>query len=229
MKRIVFLIMGGAVTFNAWAALSTVTGSLSTPSNEGLISGGITWSEDKEGLTIFWEVSQMEDYTWHYQYTFANGDGNPLKMLVSYFIISVSENLTCSDVFNFGGDAEDYELKTFGPGPSAPGFPEDQTIWGLKIELGGEQLTAEFSSNRAPMWGDFYAKDGGNPKNYAYNKDLGVEVANLHDYQNAPADEYGNSLFKVLVPNTIPESAPEPASLSMLALGSLLLIKRRSY
>ena len=228
MKRIVFLIMAGAVTFNAWAALSTITGSLSTPSNEGLISGGITWSEDKEGLTVFWEVSRLEDHTWHYQYTFTNGDGNPLKMLVSYFIVSVSDNLTYSDVFNFGGDAESYELTTFGPGPSAPGFPEDQTIWGLKIELGGDQLTAEFSSNRAPMWGDFYAKDGGNPKNYAYNKDLGVEVANLHDYQNAPADEYGNSLFKVLVPNTIPESAPEPASLSMLALGSLLLIKRRA-
>lgn len=228
MKRIVFLIMAGAVTFNAWAALSTITGSLSTPSNEGLISGGITWSGDEEGLTVFWEVSRLEDHTWHYQYTFTNGDGNPLKMLVSYFIVSVSDNLTYSDVFNFGGDAESYELKTFGPGPSAPGFPEDQTIWGLKIELGGDQLTAEFSSNRAPMWGDFYAKDGGNPKNYAYNGDLGVKVSNPHDCQNVPIDEYGNSLFKVLVPDAVPEPAPEPASLLMLALGSLLLIKRRS-
>jgi hypothetical protein len=228
MKRIVFLIMAGAVTFNAWAALSTITGSLSTPSNEGLISGGISWSENEEGLTVFWEVSRLEDHTWHYQYTFTNGDGNPLKMLVSYFIVSVSDNLTYSDVFNFGGDAESYELTTFGPGPSAPGFPEDQTIWGLKIELGGDQLTAEFSSNRAPMWGDFYAKDGGNPKNYAYNRDLGVKVSNPHDCQNAPIDEYGNSLFKVLVPDAVPEPAPEPASLSMLALGSLLLIKRRA-
>jgi len=97
-----------------------------------------------------------------------------------------------------------------------------------RIELGGDQLTAEFSSNRAPMWGDFYAKDGGNPKNYAYNRDLGVKVSNPHDYQNTPIDEYGNSLFKVLAPGAIPAPAPEPASLSMLALGSLLLIKRRA-
>jgi hypothetical protein len=228
MKRIVFLIMVGAVTFNAWAALSTITGSLSTSSNEGLISGGITWSEDKEGLTVFWEVSRLEDYTWHYQYTFTNGNGNLSKMDVGYFIISVSNDLTLSDVFNFSGDVESYELKTFGSGPSAPGFPEDQAIWGLKIELKSEQLTAEFSSNRAPMWGDFYAKDGGNPKNYAYNRDLGVKVSNPHDCQNAPIDEYGNSLFKVLVPDAVPEPAPEPASLSMLALGSLLLIKRRA-
>jgi len=57
---------------------------------------------------------------------------------------------------------------------------------------------------------------------------LGVKVSNPHDYQNTPIDEYGNSLFKVLVPDTVPASAPEPASLSMLALGSLLLIKRRA-
>jgi len=201
-----------------------LTGSLSTPADEGLVGGGATWSEAAGGVTVSWVISQNADFTWHYKYSFTDTDGDPLGMLVSHFIISVSDDLTAEDVFNFGMDVADFSVDTFGPAPGNPGFPEGQTIWGLKIDMGGEQLVAEFDSYRAPMWGDFYAKDGGNPQNYAYNTDFGVEVVNQHDYEGVPVDAYANPLFKALVPNTV----PEPATFMIVGIGALLLTKRRA-
>ena len=72
------------------------------------------------------------------------------------------------------------------------------------------------------MWGNFYAKDGGDPKNYAYSSDFGTEVANPHDYAGIPVDVSGNVLHKILAPNSV----PEPGSILLLALGGLLLRKR---
>jgi hypothetical protein len=92
-------------------------------------------------------------------------------------------------------------------------------MYGLKINLAGAHMTAAFDSERSPMWGDFYAKGGGKPKNYAYNTDFGAATANLHDWTGTPIDSDGNVLFKVLVPNTV----PEPATLVMLAIGAICL------
>jgi hypothetical protein len=198
-----------------------LVGNLSTPTCEGLVSGGKTWSPNGEGLTVYWDVSQNADGTWHYAYTFANGTGGSLKSQVSHFIISVSPTLTCSDVFNFTGDFGSKEIKEFGPHPSNPNFPDGQTMFGMKIDLNKKQTTVAFDSTRAPMWGDFYAKGGGNPKNFAYNSDFGVQTINLYDCLNAPVDAQGNTLFKILVPDThkCTDPIPEPATLAILSLG----------
>ncbi|HOK94758.1 MAG TPA: PEP-CTERM sorting domain-containing protein [Anaerohalosphaeraceae bacterium] len=185
--------------------------------------GGQTWNSAGEGLTVSWVVSPNEDGSWHYAYTFTNGDGGVLTMRVSHFIISVSDNLTAEDVFSFSGDVEKWTIGTFGPAAGNPGFPQDKTMWGLKLDLQNTQLAAEFDSFRAPMWGDFYAKDGGNPKNYAYNTDFGTAVANPNAYWQTPVDMDGNPLFKVLVPDTI----PEPATLLLAGVGMLVLLGKR--
>ena len=87
------------------------------------------------------------------------------------------------------------------------------------------QASVEFDSNRQPMWGDFYAKDGksGTLWNYAYNTDLGVIVANQQDYANPAIDAQGNALHKILVPDTI----PEPATIGLLGLGAMAFLKKR--
>ncbi len=221
------LLMGVSVS-NA----TLYTGSLSSPAGSGLESGGISWDTSVTGFRVTWEVSENVDSTWHYKYTFQDESGGTLSMLVSHMIISLSDNIDEDDLFNYGSDIqlvdEDgenaIEFGTFGVHPSNPGFPLNETITGVKLNMDeeGAQLVAEFDSNRMPMWGDFYAKDGGDPKNYAYNTSFGIEVANLHDYAGTPEDAYGNILHKILVPNTI----PEPATLAILALGGLTLLRR---
>ena len=199
-----------AVGFNAGAAL---VDSIST--TEALTASG-DWLAD--GFTVAWEITPNGDGTWHYSYVFTKSDGSPLTKDVSHFIIQVSENFTSDDIST--GQEPEY----YGPSPSNPGIPG--SLWGVKVDSGGNSFS--FDSPRAPMWGDFYAKDGqastGGIKNYVYNSDFGEAVANANDY-NAPhaIDPDQNSLYKILVPDTI----PEPATMVLLGLGSILLRKRK--
>lgn len=218
MKSLSIMVI---LCMTALSVQAGLVGSLSTPGSDGLVSGGKTWAPKGEGLTVSWDVSQNTDGTWHYEYSFANGSGKSLKSEVSHFIISVSPTLKCSDVFNFTGDFGSKEIKEFGPHPSNPNFPAGQTMFGMKIDLSKKQTTVAFDCTRAPMWGDFYAKGGGNPKNYAYNADFGTQTLNLYDILNTPVDACGNELFKILVPDThkSPCPIPEPATLALLAIG----------
>jgi len=214
---ICIVLLGTSTSFACLytSSLSSVDG--------GMNSGGQTWASPP-GFQVIWQVEQTDSETWHYKYRFSDENGCDLSMLVSHMIISLSENIQQSDLFNFGGDVADTEFGMFGVSPSNPDFPEDQSIFGIKLEMGNDQLVAEFDSTRQPMWGDFYAKDGGQPKNFAYNSDLGTEVSNLHEFDQMPVDSFGNGLNKVLVPNSV----PEPATLFLLGLGSMMLRKRRA-
>ena len=211
-KRIIWLAVVAMLVVGLNANASLVD-SIST-TDELTASGD--WFTD--GFTVAWDISPNGDGTWHYVYEFTKSDDTPLTKDVSHFIIQVSENFTSDDIS--GGLIPDW----YGEGPSNPGIPG--SIWGVKVDFGGNSFS--FDSTRAPMWGDFYAKDGeastGDIKNYVYNSDFGEEVANVNNY-NAPSalDDSGGILHKILVPDTI----PEPATMVLLGLGSLLLRKRR--
>ena len=70
------------------------------------------------------------------------------------------------------------------------------------------------------MWGDFYAKGGSD--SFVHNTSLGANVLNLYDYDATPADDSGNALSKILVPDTV----PEPATVGLLALSGVALVRR---
>ena len=221
------LILSAICLFTAANVFAGLSGFLTNQPNGGLTAGGETWGSTVE-LKVTWIVSQNSDGTWHYQYRFTNWVDELMTMHdVSHFIIEISsgENpFLESDILGgIIGDYGDHAIEIFGLSPGNPGFPEGLTIYGLKIDLDDEHTTVEFDSTRSPMWGDFYAKGGGKPKNFAYNSNFGTEAVNKHDYANDPADATGNSLFKVLVPNTV----PEPTSLLILGFGGLLLVKSR--
>jgi hypothetical protein len=219
----------GAVLLALGAVCSAgLVGTLSTPDNEGLIAVG-DWQDVNGGLTISWIISQNTDGTWHYQYTFSDGDGDVLSKRVSHFIISVSDNLTYADVYNFSSDVAKVTIDDFEEANGNPGFPAGQSLYGLKMDMTGNQVVAEFDSVRMPMWGDVYLKDGKNGSgggikfNSAYNADFGVVVDNLHDYMGTPVDADGKTLYKILVPDTI----PEPATMVILGLGGAAMLLNR--
>ena len=233
-NNVVFSLLIGLVVIlfaisNAHAVL-VYTGTLASPDQSGVTSGDDGWGPHEDGFSVIWTIYENPDHTWHYKYDFYKGNGEPLEKLTSHFIISLSDNIQESDLFNFSSDIEDPPtFGTFGPSKSNPGFPTGETISGIKFDMTNEQDTVEFDSTRMPMWGDFYAKDGksGGLWNYAYNTDLGIAVVNLQDYENPALDEHGNFLHKILVPDTI-ITVPEPATICILALGAILLRKRKT-
>jgi hypothetical protein len=196
----------------------------STPDSSGL-HGENPWAPvpTGEGFRVDWIISQNPDLTWHYQYSFSKQNGELLTHRTSHFIIQLSEDIEEEEIFNITGDVSGWDFDTHGPSSGNPGFPPGESIFGIKFELTGAQSVVEFDCTREPMWGDFYAKDGGNPQAFVYNTDLGVPVANPNDYNGIPVDATGATLHKVLVPDTI----PEPATLILMALGSLAFAGRR--
>ena len=76
--------------------------------------------------------------------------------------------------------------------------------------------TFSYTSSKAPVWGDFYIKDGSFEGHdvYAYNSTFGTP-----DPTDAPAD--GSINYKILRPDSI-STIPEPSS--MLLLGSALAL-----
>jgi hypothetical protein len=218
----VFLVL--TVLVSGGTASAVLTGFLTTA--DGGLVGGSFWQSPPggEGFQVDWTVSVNPDGTWRYVYEFSGESGLPLEKRTSHFIISLSENIdTVNDLFNFTGDVNDVEFGTFGPSTGNPGFPEGEAIFGMKINLVDDQNQVGFDSNRQPMWGDFYAKDGGNPQAYTYNFDFGVEAANVNEYDSAPVDTGGQNLSKVLTPDTI----PEPATLTLLGLCGAVFLRRR--
>jgi hypothetical protein len=200
------------------------TGSLSS-ADGGLIAAG-GWSN---GTTLSWTVSSEEagapaGFPWYYEYTLATpGPGQA----ISHMIIEVSptflEGNLSSLIVNDNTPWTDWDVDTWGPGGSNPSIPGD--LYGLKVNtsLNAPTVTLSFYSNRMPVWGDFYAKDGAVPGtgqwNYAYNSGF-LAPDPIVAAHNGP--EQGH----LLVPDTV---VPVPAAvlLGLLGLGAAGMKLRR--
>lgn len=201
MKKILLgIILSVFVATNGWA---TYTGSLDGSST---LSGTGSW----ETASLSWNVSVQRDI-WTYNYIFSVP-----KKGISHMIFEVSSTFDSSNIY--AGTTGGYELGSYGSqGNSNPGIPG--SIYGLKWDLGVETTSASVTivTDRAPMWGDFYAKDGVENVNgvkteiYAYNTQFGSDIlASIGD---------GNVGGWVLVPDTHSGSAPVPEPGTMLLFG----------
>jgi hypothetical protein len=218
------------------AGADSYTGSLSTDCME--IGGGSWLGYD---FTMEWEVTNEDGdapvtHPWKYTYTL-DIDGN--QGGISHLILEVSEGETdgtnkfeLANLTGLDGNAKIDELRTFtasDPGASNPGLPA--AIYGIKFEPvvdDSMSMTWSFYSDRAPVWGDFYAKDGkaGGADNYAYNKGFADS-----DPLAPPADD--SLLCHILVPDTFSDTpggdnhAAEPSALALMVLSGLGLTTRR--
>jgi len=187
-------------------ALMTFSGSLSTP--DGIFATE-PWMSD--GMIINWEISQNVDMTWDYHYSFRDYAGAAPTKAISHMIVAISPNATLRDFWGANGPL-DIQVWS-GDNPSNPGMPSE--LYGLKIDISDDEYF--FTSTKAPVWGDFYIKDGTFDRNpiYAYNSSFGTE-----DPLAPPSN--GSLNFKILRPDSTSIPVPEPSS--MLLFGSVLAL-----
>jgi hypothetical protein len=198
---IVFFIAG--ISTQPAMALMTYTGSLSTPTG---ITATAPWSD---GLNLTWIVNENANGSWTYTYQFTDGFGNAPAKQISHMVIAISPDATRNDFWDASGPIE---IQTWsGDDPSNPGMPGE--IFGVKIDIAGDEY--HITSSKAPVWGDFYIKDGTLDNNpvYAYNSTFGTP-----DPDDPPAD--GSINYKILRPDSITTMIPEPSTL--LLFGSAL-------
>ncbi len=203
-----------------FAQAALYTGSLSAGS-------GLTATEDWDDTAteLTWIVTNEDSsapsgFPWKYTYTL-----HVPKKDISHFIVEVSDGEDPFTVCNLADvtGAGEYEVQRYHPtgdSGSNPLMPGD--LYGVKLEDWGEktEVAVSFFSDRQPVWGDFYAKDGtsGGEHNPVVLYNTGFSAT---DPADAPAD--GSVENHLLVPDTV----PEPAVMTLLLLGGVGLLSRR--
>ncbi len=200
------------------------SGSLST--DDGGLTGFGGWAS---GARLSWSVDDTttQGY-WHYSYTLS-----VTSKAISHMIIEVSETFTAASLFNLSWS--DYEIGTFVENNGNPGMGSS-SMFGLKIDkTSGTSVTISFDSNRVPVWGDFYAKDGQDSGDwtYLYNSGLGY-VDPLADPHNGPhwstvqlPTGASTNIAHLLVPDSKVVPAPGAVVLGSLGLAFAGWLRRR--
>ena len=236
MKKIFLLFVFGlflCLASNGWAV--SYTGFISN--DTGTITATDGWSDEDGNIDdvtgrsskLSWTVdSNADESEWTYDYLFQVDEKD-----LSHIIIELSEvdgeyPGEILDGTTAAGDTDTNEVdgpQTFTSDGSNPGMPGD--LFGYKWGTSNDPKVYQFKfvTDRAPMWGDFYAKDGTDNTTdpptdvYAYNSEFGTDTT--------PPDIGNNDGVHgwVLVPDTNGggggQEIPEPTTMILLGTGLL--------
>lgn len=177
------------------------------------------WPTDGRDFTVAWNITQVgDDYTYVYTVSGYRQPG------LSHFSIATSDGENDTIIFTednvLPGSDGDIEVGNLNEG----GFGAPSDFYGLKFDFGDDDTTTyTLVTDRAPIWGSFFAKGGS--ASGAYN--VGFQP-------NQPLAFAGPNFDAIdFIP--VPDSVgviPEPASMAMVGIAALaglgLAMKRRS-
>lgn len=205
------------------ALIVVVTGSAQAAMYEGSLSYGSglyateNWANSNTKLS--WTVTDEDPdapagYQWKYTYILSVPGKD-----ISHFIVEASDGenpFTEANLTDVTGTKK-YEVDLFTPDNSNPDMPGD--LYGVKFDnLKDTDVTITFYSDRDPVWGDMYAKDGKNKKKDVLMYNTGFSAAD--PVAPAASGSRDGHLLR-------PDSIPEPGLMTLLAVGGFGLLMRR--
>ena len=222
------LIVILAFGFGETAQAATYSGSLqyTPPTPPDSLDGLFVGPSDLQWVTytntISWVVTDTDNsysgFPWKYTYTFGHDGG---QAGISHIIIEASDGITANDITGLTGAS----ITSIGPQTvlsGNPNMPED--LNGLRfnpLTTSPFSMTWTFWSNKAPVWGDMYARCGGKQGgiNFAHNMGFtdtdGIDSI-MDDIDPSALPSNGSIDNHILRPDS---TVPEPSGLMGLALG----------
>ena len=204
--------VGACYAGTVYGTPATLAGTRTADSGQIITGGG--YNTDAGNFILTWDISQIGDlFTYRYDVSGYSTPG------ISHFIISLSEGCSLDpNCITDGSNAVFGVYNGVDQGNSNPGFPSGASIDGVKFGFGSEDSTTyTFTSDRAPVYGDFFLKGG--KDSFAYDTGLANPDSSDPNSFIARPDTSGHI--------GLDSAVPEPGTLFLLGGGALLLALRR--
>lgn len=228
---LVFVAIGAVCASSLQAASISYMGRLTGLGGTGdgsLFVTGFNWLSPETSLS--WKVDNTSTPgMWHYEYTLNVPDKGGLAADIQRVIIETSDGSSgaafTAENFHAATSSPENWIQNVDIGlhrPSDnPNLPRN--VYGIQLtamNIDPKLLTVSFDTDRAPVWGDFYARS------YVVNGDFcalynwGLLKTPDVDPTDAPCD--GSILDHILVPDSksiVVVTTPAPAALLLGAIG----------